>query len=91
MTDQHSEHEQHEHQQGTLLWLFIGAIFVIYGIIIFITGLVHYIRHSLYSTALANLHPDMVWGTVLFIVGVLFVIFNWHHLKKNKALEHKSL
>lgn len=80
MTEPHTE-TPHDHHQASMLWMFIGAILVIYGVIIFITGLVHWINHEPFTTALAYLQPDIAWGVVLFIAGAIFLIFNWRHWK----------
>lgn len=74
----------HESNQAAMLWLFIGAILIIYGIIIFSTGLIHYLAHAPFHTVLENKQPDIIWGLVLFFAGLLFTLFNWRQVKKNK-------
>lgn len=53
------------------VWFFVGIIFVVYGIIIFITGLLE--LHSPPATVLAaELHPTIWWGAILIGLGSFF-------------------
>lgn len=71
-----SEHEPEQEHPISLLWFFIGLILLLYGIVIFTTGFMHYIDDQPFSTVLAKLQPDMLWGAVLFITGLLFCVIN---------------
>jgi predicted metal-binding membrane protein len=74
---------EEQHHTATSLWLFIGAILMIYGVIIFATGIVHFMKHMPLTTTLESIHPDIIWGVVLFVAGSLFVFFNRKHIGKN--------
>lgn len=76
------------HHTASLLWSFIGAILMIYGIIIFFSGLAHLLEHMPYTTKLANIHPDLIWGGVLFVFGIGFILINRWHIKKQKRNEN---
>jgi hypothetical protein len=53
------------------VWFFIGVILVIYGVMIFATG-IHELSHPP-STVLANLHAPVWWGALLVVVGAIYV------------------
>ncbi|MDE3179316.1 MAG: hypothetical protein KGM47_06605 [Acidobacteriota bacterium] len=53
------------------VWFFVGIIFVIYGLIIFITGLTEIYRPP--DTILSNLHPAIWWGAVITVLGAFFI------------------
>lgn len=52
------------------VWFFIGAILLIYGILIGATGFLE-LGHPP-GTALASLHAPIWWGVVLALVGGIF-------------------
>ncbi len=52
------------------VWFFIGAILLIYGILIFVTGILEYSNPA--DTVLANLHAPIWWGAILTAVGAIF-------------------
>lgn len=54
------------------VWFFVGIIFVIYGIIILVTGLTE-LSHPP-DTILSNLHPAVWWGAIITALGALFVV-----------------
>lgn len=61
-----------EEKAGPLpVWFFVGIIFAIYGVIIFITGLTE-ISHPP-PTALSYIHPAIWWGAVIWAVGGFFI------------------
>lgn len=59
------------------VWFFIGVILVIYGILIFATGIFEY--NNLPDTVLANLHAPIWWGILLAVVGAVFVQKHYPH------------
>ena len=50
---------------------FVGVILLIYGILIFATGISEFSNPP--ATILANLHPAVWWGALLMILGGIFV------------------
>ncbi len=63
------------HPQGKMLpvWFFVGIIFLVYGIIIFITGLEEFRYHP--AAVLSSLHPTVWWGAILIAVGGFYVYY----------------
>ena len=53
------------------VWFFVGVILLIYGILIFATGISEFSNPP--ATVLANLHPAVWWGALLMILGGIFV------------------
>ena len=60
----------------TMIWTFIGYILMIYGALIFGLGAYHWIAKKPFHTALASIHPDICWGSIMLIMGFLFYFFN---------------
>ena len=53
------------------VWFFIGVLLLIYGCMIFASGLVEWSNPS--STVLAELHAPVWWGALLMILGGVYV------------------
>lgn len=62
--------EQHHHI--TPVWFFVGLLFLIYGALIFASGLAEWSNPP--HVALANLRAPVWWGALLIAVGGLYVI-----------------
>ena len=56
----------HEHHMLPV-WFFIGIILLLYGLMIFATGLSEYS-----DPPVANYHASVWWGILLAIVGAIF-------------------
>lgn len=75
---------QEENHAPSLLWSFIGAALIIFGIIIFAEGLYRLLTHQPFHTALANLHPNIIWGIVMIVFGLLLYLLNLCYRKAHK-------
>ena len=53
------------------VWFFIGVQLLIYGILIFISGLAEYSHPP--DTVLSNLHAPVWWGALLAVIGGIYV------------------
>jgi len=53
------------------VWFFVGVILLIYGVLIFATGIYGLFHPP--ATVLANLHPAVWWGALLTIIGAVYV------------------
>jgi hypothetical protein len=67
------------HRPGLIsIWFFIGTLLLLYGIIIFATGLSELGAPP--PVVLANLHAPLWWGILLIALGAFYFIrFGpWH-------------
>ena len=52
------------------VWFFVGVLFLVYGVLIFLTGLVEWSHPP--NTVEAQLHAPVWWGLVLIVLGGLY-------------------
>jgi hypothetical protein len=53
------------------VWFFVGVLFLVYGVLIFVSGLAEWSHPP--DTVLANLHAPVWWGALLIALGGLYV------------------
>lgn len=58
------------------IWYFVGLILLIMGSIIFLSGLYNLANPSVNKIVLAEKHPDIWWGALMVIVGIIYVMKN---------------
>jgi len=58
------------------IWYFVGLILSIMGVIIEINGIFLLSHPSTEIKVLSYLHPDIWWGGVMIIVGLIFLLKN---------------
>jgi len=57
------------------IWFFIGAILLIYGVIIFAAGIYELINPAFGAgVKLHELHSSFWWGILLIIIGLVYTI-----------------
>jgi hypothetical protein len=56
------------------IWFFIGLCLGVNGLLIFITGIYEIMHPPTQQVVLSNLHANVWWGAILFILGVLYTI-----------------
>ncbi|PYT12831.1 MAG: hypothetical protein DMG59_22310 [Acidobacteria bacterium] len=54
------------------VWFFVGLMFLIYGILIFASGLAEWANPP--ETVLAELHAPVWWGALLILIGAGYVM-----------------
>lgn len=54
------------------VWFFVGVLFLIYGVLIFASGLSEW--SSPPDIALANAHAPVWWGALMTVVGLVYVL-----------------
>jgi hypothetical protein len=54
------------------VWFFVGVLLLIYGVIIFATGLAEWSHPP--DTVLAELHAPVWWGGVLIALGSIYCL-----------------
>ena len=60
-------------KQMLSIWLFIGFLLLIYGALIMGVGMWELFSPPTRPTVLAELHPSLWWGTLMLVVGAIFV------------------
>lgn len=58
------------------IWFFVGLILLFMGLIIFISGLYYLFNPSESNTVLTHLHPDVWWGGLMVVAGIIFIWTN---------------
>jgi FtsH-binding integral membrane protein len=54
------------------VWFFVGLLLLIYGVLIFASGLAEWSHPP--ATVLSNLHAPVWWGAFLVILGLVYVL-----------------
>ena len=54
------------------VWFFVGVLLLVYGVMIFISGLAEW--SHLPDTVLAELHAPVWWGMLLIVLGSVYVL-----------------
>jgi hypothetical protein len=52
------------------VWFFVGVLLLVYGVMIFISGLVEWSYPP--DTVLADLHAPVWWGGLLTVLGAIY-------------------
>jgi hypothetical protein len=61
------------HRPGMVsIWFFVGALLLIYGVLILGAGLYEIAVPPEHPVVLANLHAGIWWGALLIILGVFY-------------------
>ncbi len=72
------------------IWYFVGWMLLVVGGLIFVTGIYYMISPDRPHTVLQNLHPDVWWGGIMLISGILFLYFDRKLTRKSKLQESKD-
>jgi divalent metal cation (Fe/Co/Zn/Cd) transporter len=58
------------------IWYFVGLILLVVGGLIFLTGLYLLVSQSETRSVLGNLYPNIWWGAIMVVVGLIFILKN---------------
>jgi FtsH-binding integral membrane protein len=61
-----------EHRHFLSIWLFIGTLVLVYGLLILGSG-IYELSHPL-QKPLAELHAPIWWGALLIVLGVVYIL-----------------
>jgi len=64
------------------IWYFVGLMLMTIGGIILITGLYHLFTPRASAKVLAELYPDIWWGGIMLLVGVVFFVLSLRAVAK---------
>jgi hypothetical protein len=63
------------HRPGMVsIWFFIGNLLLIYGVLILAAGVYGLYSPAEKSVVLSELHADIWWGALLFILGGIYSV-----------------
>ena len=63
------------HRPGMVsIWFFVGALLLIYGVLILGAGLYEKAVPTEHPVVLANLHAGIWWGALLIVLGAFYAI-----------------
>jgi hypothetical protein len=68
------------------IWFFCGVMFLIYGIIIVLTGLYELSHPPAHPPVLFRLHPAIWWGGLMGLAGLAYTI----RFRPQKRTHHAS-
>lgn len=58
------------------IWYFVGLILTIMGGIILLSGIYNLANPPANQVVLAEKHPDIWWGAIMLVVGIIYIIKN---------------
>lgn len=58
------------------IWYFVGLILFIMGIIIMFSGIYYFDSDSVHKSVLSELHPNIWWGAIMVIIGIVYILRN---------------
>ena len=64
------------------IWYFVGLVLLIMGAVILATGIYDLWARVPSKTVLAHLHPNIWWGAIMVVAGLVFILVN-----KNVTIE----
>jgi hypothetical protein len=56
------------------IWFFIGALLLVYGLLILGAGLHDLVAPAKHPVVLASLHANIWWGGLLIALGVIYTV-----------------
>jgi hypothetical protein len=59
------------------IWFFIGALVLVYGLLILGAGVYYLFHQPVHQVALAFLHADVWWGGLLVVIGMAYCVRYW--------------
>jgi len=58
------------------IWYFVGIILTVIGVVLLVNGIISLFSPAEKETVLGHLHPNIWWGGVMIIVGMIYIIKN---------------
>ena len=67
---------EQETKQMKPIWYFVGLMLSVMGVVVFIAGIMNYSREGIAKTVLSELHPELWWGAIMVVAGLIFFLTN---------------
>ncbi len=64
----------HEDKERISIWFFIGALVLVFGVLILCAGVYALAYPPQPPVVLANLHAELWWGGLMIILGALYTV-----------------
>lgn len=58
------------------IWFFVGLLLTIMGVIITASAVYSLVHPPAQQKIFSDLHPDLWWGIIMLVFGLLFAVFN---------------
>jgi len=65
-----------EEQKMKPIWYFVGWLLLIIGCLVVLAGLLQLFHPESRVTVLANTHPDLWWGALMILAGLVYIQTN---------------
>jgi hypothetical protein len=75
---------RHEHQEMVPVWFFVGALLLIYGIIILVIGIKEFSHPA--PVVLASYHAAFWGGILLVVLGGFYTAWFWPRRRHPKRV-----
>jgi hypothetical protein len=63
------------------IWYFVGLLLTIMGVIITISAFYALMYPPAQPKIFSNLHPDLWWGLIMLVFGLLFAVLNRRNIE----------
>jgi len=63
------------------IWFFVSIILIAYGVILCLIG-IYYIFNPYTDVILGNLNPNLWWGGIMIVSGIILQLISYHSRKK---------
>ena len=67
------------------IWFFVALVLAIYGVILTVIG-IYFSVNPYEKTALAHYNPNLWWGLIMLVFGVLFFFIS-HKARQSNTIE----
>jgi hypothetical protein len=64
----------HEEKERIPIWFFIGALVLVFGILILCAGVYGFFYPPEPRVVLAGLHAELWWGALMIVLGAIYTV-----------------
>ena len=63
------------------IWFFVGILLFAFGVILALAG-IYYIFYPNTNTTFGHLNPNLWWGVIMIVSGIIFHAVSYYNRKK---------